>query len=164
MSYDINLVMPRPGESIEEAATRDVLDDGIESGEELVPGLSEEHVRARNARVIAALTDIHPEFHLFETETHVELTDVARGIQINLYDDSGNIAIPYWRKNQASPTLLLVERCLKAIAETTDFRFYNPQTGEVLTAQSGYRIEPNTMSWGMNVAEQIGKKPWWKFW
>lgn len=94
MSYDILLVIPRDSETVEAAANRDALDhepDGDEVAQ-LAPG----DFQARNARAVAALCQLHPGFHKFETESSVELTDLGAGtgLQIYLSEDSGAVSIP----------------------------------------------------------------------
>jgi hypothetical protein len=164
MSYDILLVIPRGSETVEEAANHDALDDEPD-GERVAP-LALGDFQARNARAVAALCQLHPGFHKFETDSSVELTDIGSGtgLQIHLSEDSGAVSIPYWKQSQTAGRLQLVEQCLRVIAETTEFQFYDPQTGSKLTAENGYRTDPEAIGWGVKALQRLGKKPWWKFW
>jgi hypothetical protein len=164
MSYDILLVIPRDSETVEEAANRDALD--LEPDGDKVAQLAPDDFQARNARAVAALCRLHPGFHKFETESRVELTDLGAGtgLQIYLSEDSGAVSIPYWKQSRSDGTLQLVEQCLRVIAETTEFQFYDPQTGAKLTNENGYRTDPKAIGWGVKAQQRLGKKPWWKFW
>ena len=159
MSYDIHLVLAKVGESLRDAAYQDQVDG---------PPCSSES-RARNDRVVMALTQRFPELEKFESDHHVELTDLGSttGVQISLHADSGAIAIPYWHTENAVAVLQRVDDILSTVLQNSDFRAFDPQTeqevvpGSLRESALAYSVGAAALQ---EIARKVPKTAWWQFW
>ena len=156
MSYDIYLLLPKPGEDPRDLALRDLASD---------EPISEE-VRARAKRVVAALREFNPALDVFESDTAVELTDVqgGSGIQVGLYADSGSLSLPYWHEEASTAVLATVSHYLRVVVETGGFVAFDPQSERPITAESSFSLAPGLYAHGVSILKSVAKKPWWKFW
>lgn len=156
MSYDIHLLVLKPGESAREAAYRDQVEDEPYTAE----------AKARNDRVVAALLAQYPGFGKFESDC-VELTDMAggTGMQVSLFASSGAISLPYWHGENAEAILEKVNGVLRTILANSDFVAFDPQLDQELNGQTGITdAAAPTYAMGVKAVQDTSKKPWWRFW
>lgn len=156
MSYDIHLVLVGPEEDIREAACRDQISEP--------PYTSE--AKLRNSNVAQALMAKYPAFARFESESHVELTDLngGTGIQVHLFADSGAISIPYWHDQGAAQVLRKVDDVLSIVLQNSPFRAFDPQTGQELVSGALSQASAESVySVGSSAVKRM-TKPWWQFW
>lgn len=155
MSYDIHLRLPEYGPVDDEAL--EVLEDAAMTEADLL----------RNRKLVSLLRAHAPAFELFESASVLELSDLesGSGIQISLFAKSGAIALPYWHDSgDAAARLARISSYLKILHEEGGFVAYDPQTERVVSAESGYTLDPSVYSVGANLTKDIGRKRWWKFW
>jgi hypothetical protein len=158
MSYDIQLVIVGPAESVREVAQRDQIGE--------VPYTSE--AIARNSTIAAALIEVFPEFNRCEFDGHVELTDLkgGTGIQVCLFADSGAISVPYWHGDAASAVLAKIDHVLRIVLSNGPFLAFDPQTGQQLKPGTLLSTAaPVVYSAGTAAVRRVaGREPWWRFW
>jgi hypothetical protein len=157
MSYDIHLVLVGPGESVIEVARRDHVSEA--------PYTSE--AKTRNDEIVSALTTRFPGFKRFDSDRHVELTDVdgGTGMQVSLYADSGGISVPYWHNDSAAEVLRILDEVLRIVLENGPFLAFDPQTDQEL--KPGALQQPQARevyAVGIEAVRAIVKRPWWRFW
>ena len=182
MSYDLHLLRPRPGESVEETATRDADEDSPASP----PDPQKEELKRR---VAAALISQDKALAIFRFDykeiarlqkisvadaqlrfRHIELNDDATGIQITLLDDEAGVTVPYWHTGEKAQAVL---RRLLAHADTickeTGFVAYDPQLGRVVTSADLDAVAAVYVAQVHALRDRYpsaakSKRPWWKFW
>lgn len=156
MSYDILLVLPRPGEEPAVAARRD----------QVVDAPLTEDAKARNARAVDALRKLNPALEVFESALGVELSAPGdgTGISVSLYADSGAVSVPYWHESHAPEVLASISQYLRVLHGATEFVAYDPQAERVVTPGSGFSLSQEAYAEGVSMLKRVIKKPWWKFW
>lgn len=157
MSYDIQLLILKAGESARDAARRDEVEDEPYTTD----------AKDRNARVVAALQARYPDFEKFESDSHVELTDLSggTGMQVSLFTSSGAITLPYWHDKDAKAVLEKVNGVLQVVLTNSPFVAFDPQTEQEVNGQSGLsEAAPSAYAFGVAAVQTIANKPWWRFW
>jgi hypothetical protein len=157
VSYDIRLLLVKDGESALDVAYRDEIGDEPYTAEQ----------RTRNTRIVEALEAAYPDFERFESDHHVELTDLKHGtgLQVSLFSSSGAVTLPYWHQDDADRVLEHVDDILKIVLENSPFVAFDPQTEQEVTAKGGLRATAKpAYAVGVAATRQIVRKPWWRFW
>lgn len=181
MSYDLQLIRPRPGESISETAMRDMERDPAPA-----PDPAKE---ALKRKVADALVSADPQLKIFRIDhaaiarqrkisreqaerefRDIELNDESVGIQITLFDDEAGISVPYWHQGEKAQSVM--RRVLAAadlICRETGYVAYDPQIEEVVTTSDVDTILPLYVGHVAAAVQKMGvsavpRRPWWKFW
>lgn len=188
MSYDLHLIVRSSGTDLLQTRRADLASDN----DELNPGPPVPEKEERKRNLADRLLRANPDFEEFafgfaeianaygctESEArerfrHIELNgpDDDNGIQITLYDDSADIAVPYWHDSDAAHCVFEeVWQYLTILAEHGGFEVYDPQLDRMLDLANDRGEVTMTYS---RVMDQVGKtlgsrddtkKPWWKFW
>ena len=156
MSYDVRLLLLQPGEDPWVAAHSD---------DELDATLSPE-AKTRIDRVVDALRTHDPDLEVVQNPADGELSDVSggTGIQIALFAASGALSIPFWPENSAPEVRSKVAEYLRVLSNSGGYVVFDPQTDQVLSAETGFAVSTVAFSAGETMLKQATKRPWWKFW
>lgn len=193
MSYDLHLVPSRPGTDALNAARALLAQDE----KEINPGLPVPDKEAKKQRLATALIEANPQLAVFEfgyaaiaaqkglTEEdarmryrHLELNgpEDGNGIQVTLYDDTIDIAVPYWHQPGAAESVFEeIWRYLELLERDGGFAIYDPQLDRMLNLavdrlavleRYGTVVAQMPQITAHQTAAHIGprSKPWWKFW
>jgi len=188
MSYDFHLVPQTTAEDPVEAARA-----WLERDEhEINPGPPVPEKEERKKRLARLLVESNPELEPFsfgfseiaktynwtEDEArvrfrHVELNgpEDGNGIQITLYDDTADIAVPYWHQPEAAGAVFdEIWRYLTILVEEGGLMVYDPQLDRILDLTSDRDEVLKTYSGVVASMPDIAanattrRTPWWKFW
>ena len=182
MSYDLHLLRPRPGESLEEAAMR----DGEEDSRTSPPDPQKEALKRKVADALVAY-DAKLEIFKFDYAEiarlqkisadqarqqfrHIELNDEEAGIQIILGDDGAGVSIPSWHSGEkAQSALRRMLAYAQIICRETGMQAYDPQVGEAVDLSDLDKIVPVYVGQvryvdTLRADAKKPSRPWWKFW
>ncbi len=190
MSYDFHLLRLAGGRD-PSAEAREFLESTAEA-EVLNPGPPDPAKEERKQALAAALRAADPRLEAFpfdyaeiaraegipEDEAraryrHIELNgpDEGSGIQIELYDDSATVTVPYWHHGtEAEPVFAEIWRYLSVLEGDGGFRTYDPQLERVLDLGRDRAAVLEAYARGLEVTFAEAKKlieprrPWWRFW
>ncbi len=185
MSYDIYCYKSRLGKpNLEEAQ------NAIEVNEEVEASIDSE----TKLKIAKALIDYNPRLEIFDFDyeeiaklqgttideakkefSHIELNtpegDLAT--QITIFDDNVSFTIPYWYSgNNATEVFNKISDYTKIIRQTAGYFVYDPQTDKAFDPLTenlfGLDIYQNMTGQVEKMkteqAQNIVKRPWWKFW
>lgn len=143
MSYDFHLFMPEPGvDPLVTAQTE-------EESEEINPGPPVPAKEARKQAIADTLMNADPALKVFQFGLeeiarfenirveeakvrfrHIELNgpEDGPGIQIQLFDDSASLTVPYWHKDQKAQAVFgQIWDYLKVIQRVAGYQIFDPQ-------------------------------------
>ncbi len=190
MSYDFQLLRVSDGRDPTEQA-RAYLESTAEE-EVLNPGPPDPAKEERKRALAAALRATNPGLEEFsfdhaeiarlegiteaearERYRHVELNgpEDGNGIQIELFDDSATVTVPYWHHaTDAEPVFAEIWGYLGVLEREGGYRTYDPQLDRVLELERDRPAALAAYARGLEVtfaaAKQLiePKRPWWRFW
>jgi len=173
MGYDLTLYKKTEGVTAAELIERD---------EETLPAFTPEECKAAAAAVHEAL----PDLDLFQDEAEgvYEFTDDETGLQIEFYERSMAIAVPYWHEGgSAANVFAAINKVLSTINNVVPIVVFDPQLGKdvdpatgLTAAETAYYSKTTTHvqeilnnpspkgSAYASFESALAKKPWWKFW
>ena len=188
MSYDLQLFEPPPGTDPLVAA-RAALDVDIES---VNPGPVDSKREAWKEVLASALLAADPVLERFRFDypeiaklrglseeearrefRHIELNapENGNGLQIQLFDKTVSVAIPYWHRGEkAETTWSEIWKCLQVCRDTGGLAVYDPQLDRVLDLENDRDAVLQMYAQGMQFTDSVARgaetppKPWWKFW
>jgi hypothetical protein len=155
MSYELYLVRGQTPEEIEKALERSFGEDATEpssgdpteaadaSKRRLADLLKESGIELKE--FIFDHTLIARELNMSEAEArmqwrHIELNNDTLGLQIQLYDDTATVALPFWHSGGAEETAWSqVWRCLRSLSREGQFVIYDPQLDRALDVDKDMR-------------------------
>ena len=138
MSYDINVVPRRPGQSWDEAE---------EAAEDAGGPLRPEQLVLWE-RLVGELTElIGRELHDFRDEDSAELSDEETGLQVSLYHGSAGISYPYWQHEDQAAFHRLVADTVATVCRLTGWQAYDSQTGDTFDGTPADEVGLRASAW-----------------
>ena len=188
MSYDIYMLGHKDGENLQDALNRFTSEQEQESG----PGPLDPEKETRKRNIAAKLVQMNPSLEIFQFDypklaamdniseeearikyRYVEINgpEDSNGIQIDLFDDSATITVPFWHKGKkAEDTFKEIWQYLKIIGQESGYFPYDPQFDRALDLDSDFTEVLSCYQGTTGKMDKIigamdsPKKPWWKFW
>lgn len=189
MSYDLYMLECKDGENLNDAVIRFT----SEQEEELNPGFLDNVKEQRKQNLASKIIERNPGLEIFSFDyqqiasihgmsaeearikyRHIEINgpEDSNGIQIELYDESAAITVPYWHKGvKAEDTFQEIWQYLKLLEQEAGYFPYDPQLGKALDLDSDFSSVLSSYEGIMlQIDEQIikpmqrPKKSWWRFW
>ena len=178
MSYDLTFFTPRPGVDVH---------DIVEVDEDRVRGKRDPKTEAKKKKVSDALLAHDKRLELFRIDykevaklykmsideayerfRDLELNDTSNGIQIQIYDDSAALSIPYWHSGDAARRVLeQAWSAIEIICRETGYEVFDPQLDRVIDVNAFADVLETYAGATARMEAMVGretKKPWWKFW
>jgi hypothetical protein len=189
MSYDFHLIRRDSFASYSDWVNRPEEDE-----ETVNPGLPVPAKEEQKQRLAALLMGVNPALQPFEFGfaeiaqmrnisidearirwRHVELNgpDDGNGIQIELFDDSATITVPYWHQGDAAQRVFdEIWSYLVMLQNAGDFSIADPQIDKFLDLATDQPVVvarytavvakvPEILA---DAERRSSRKPWWKFW
>ena len=145
-------------------------DETLDEAEKLVAGpevILDDATRAAGERVLARALQLLPDAEVFRSETMLELSDAASGLQLLLCASEAGLSIPYWHDGEAARDVMITVRRLgRVIEDETGWVGWDPQrVAPFFEGEASDAVRE--LEHGTQVARNLAspkRRPWWRFW